>query len=68
MIKVVSEIQCPICGAKEQHADKKHIQIRAMKYCDKGKWYSQCLVCSGGYDKPDGMFTEKNHQADKGWF
>ena len=66
-IKLTDSLQCPTCGAKEEHKDGNTIQIRAYKVHDEGKWWSQCLVCSGGYDKPDGTFTEVNH-TDKGWF
>ena len=59
----VSKIGCPHCGAPEQHEDGK-VHIRAYKVYNDGQWWSQCLVCSGGYDKIYGTFTENNHTPD----
>lgn len=59
---------CPKCGATEDHPhDRTKILIRACKlFDDKGAW-SQCLVCSGFYDK-DLSETPENHNPEKGWF
>lgn len=60
---------CPICGAEEDHpTDKDKILVRGYKITDKeGNIWSQCLVCSGGYDK-DLNWNEKSHDPEKGWF
>lgn len=69
VIKLINkELSCPNCGALESHPDENTIQIRAYKVHDEGVWWSQCLVCSGGYDKPNGIFTQANHNVDAGWF
>ena len=69
MMVVIDSPVCPTCGAQEEHPTNDHeIQLRVNKVHDQGKWWSQCLVCSGGYDKVNGVFTESNHQSDKGWF
>ena len=65
---VVTELVCPVCGAEESHPTDDAIQIRGNKVHDHGKWWSQCLVCSGGYDKPGGVFTEASHDPKLGWF
>lgn len=66
---IVQEVQCPTCGAGEMHEDGDKLNIRGFKVCtDDGYWWSQCLVCSGGYDKLNGTFTEANHDSEKGWF
>ena len=65
---VVKELQCPTCGAPEMHSEN-HIHVRGHKVCDQlGEWWSQCLVCSGYYDKPFGTANVANHDPDKGWF
>jgi len=65
----IPEIICPVCGVTEEHPTEEGvIQIRGNKIHDEGVWWSQCLVCSGGYDKPNGIFTEANHNDNKGWF
>lgn len=63
----VRESVCPKCGAKELHKNGM-LQIRGMKFFTGKSWESQCLVCSGGYDKINGVFTQKNHDPKKGWF
>jgi len=68
MITVIDDLKCPICGAEEDHPDDGCIQIRGCKVHDQGRWWSQCLICSGGYDKIGGTFTEVNHDSAKGWF
>ncbi len=66
---IVKGLQCPTCGATEAHpTDSSTIQIRAYKVCIDETWYSQCLVCSGGYDKVGGTCEEARHNPDKGWF
>lgn len=64
----VKELVCPVCGAAEMHSDGKHIHIRGFKVHHSNHWWSQCLVCSGGYDKPNGTYTPENHDGNKGWF
>ena len=63
----MNEIICPICSAPEAHSSGM-IHIRGNKVHSNNSWHSQCLVCSGGYDKPFGKFTEENHDPKKGWF
>ncbi len=59
---------CPECGAEELHESGKMVHIRVNKVSINSVWSSHCLVCSGGYDKIDGEFTEANHDPTKGWF
>lgn len=73
-ITVVDGLQCPTCGAGELHpadADKpigeKRWLLRPFKVGDEHGWWSQCLVCSGFYDKDLNEQPEK-HDASKGWF
>jgi len=62
-------MECPVCGVTEHHPTQDGVvQLRGNKVYDQGVWWSQCLVCSGGYDKPNGVFTEANHDPSKGWF
>jgi hypothetical protein len=64
----VKEAMCPHCGAAEMHPDGDKVLIRAFKVAlEDGYWWSQCLVCSGGYDK-DLVWHQDNHNPDKGWF
>lgn len=71
----VSDCICPNCGAEETHpadAAKKvyeqRLLIRGFKVCDsKGYWWSQCLVCSGAYNK-ELVYNQENHNGNKGWF
>ena len=60
------EVTCPTCGAPEMNGDVLHLRVNKVHV--NGQWNSQCLVCSGGYDKPFGKFTEENHDPKKGWF
>jgi hypothetical protein len=74
----VKSIQCPHCGAQETHPTLKYecaghtmsaVLIRGFKVLitpERG-WESQCLVCSGYYDKNLNV-TEENHNPEKGWF
>jgi hypothetical protein len=48
---VVREVKCPKCGAEEMHPNKAWVLIRGFKVHHSGKWWSQCLVCAGFYDK-----------------
>jgi hypothetical protein len=66
-IEILNEVRCPTCGAPEVHSDTK-IHIRVSKVHDGHGWSSQCLVCSGGYDKPFGTYHEPDHDPEKGWF
>jgi hypothetical protein len=62
------EITCPDCGAKETHKEGGQ-QIRVHQAHQKGYgWFSQCLVCSGGYDRPNGTFSLDTHNSKLGWF
>jgi hypothetical protein len=64
---VVKDVSCPKCGAGEMHPDGKHVLIRGFKVCDaKGHWWSQCLVCAGGYDAD--LNPVKEFDRNKGWF
>jgi len=68
-VMLINSPTCPTCGATEEHAtNDSEIQIRVNKIHDQGVWWSQCLVCSGGYDEPNGVFTEANHNKHNGWF
>ena len=65
---IVKEVKCPKCGAEEMHPDGQHVLFRGFKVCDaKGHWWSQCLICSGCYDK-DLVAHQENHDPNKGWF
>jgi hypothetical protein len=64
----VKELTCPVCGAKEVHSNGTHVHIRGFKVHDQNHWWSQCLVCSGGYDRINGAYTHANHDGNKGWF
>jgi len=59
-------IQCPTCSATEMHPDGKRLLIRADKVCVRGRWLSQCLVCSGYYDSQ--LNEAGQHDGRKGWF
>ena len=71
---VIDGLQCPRCGVGETHPEDAHkellerrLTIRGFKI-DMGKgWESQCLVCSGYYDK-DLKETPQKHDGNKGWF
>ena len=68
-MRILKDIVCPVCGAAENHpTDYCCIQLRVYKVFDQGSWWSQCLICSGGYDKPGGVFDESKHDPEKGWF
>ena len=66
-IDIVNGVTCPVCGAPEMNGDLLHIRVNKVSM-DGVHWESQCLVCSGGYDKPFGVFNERNHDPNKGWF
>lgn len=74
-ITVVDDLTCPTCGCGETHPHDAHIEksyerrltIRAFKVETDGHWWSQCLVCSGYYDK-DLNETPDNWDRNKGWF
>ena len=73
-ITVVSGLRCPTCGAGEEHPDNTgnietdEVLIRAFKVqLDDGHWWSQCLVCSGGYDE-NLVWHQDRHDPEKGWF
>lgn len=66
-IRLAPPLKCPKCGAVEEHPDGEHIVIRGLKVHDQGKWWSQCLRCSGGYDA-NLVWNAANHNPDKGWF
>lgn len=73
-IKVVSSITCPTCGNGEIHPTLMaeygpKVLIRTFKVLiDQARgWESQCLVCSGYYDK-DLNETPENHNPELGWF
>lgn len=62
---------CPECTAPESHPrEEGKILIRAFKVSDKeGRWWSQCLVCSGFYkDLKTLELQPEKHDKDKGWF
>jgi hypothetical protein len=62
------QITCPNCGATEKHpTDKNSVLIRAFKLTDKWGSWSQCLVCSGGYNASLVWHRDK-HDPEKGWF
>ena len=68
MFTVVT-VKCPKCGAEECHPTQPVVLIRGCKHRDEqGNWWSQCLVCAGGYSKDLSVFTEANHNPSKGWF
>lgn len=58
---------CPKCGAEENHPTENAVLIRACKVEDEQGTWSQCLVCSGGYNEAL-VFNQQNHDPDKGWF
>jgi hypothetical protein len=62
----VKEVTCPKCGAEEMHPNGEQLLIRGFKVYNNGKWRSQCLVCSGAYDKDLKMTND--HNPNKGWF
>lgn len=70
----VKECKCPKCGAEETHPEdagkpilERRLLIRGFKVYHDNHWWSQCLVCSGFYDK-DLNSTPENNDGDKGWF
>jgi len=61
-------VRCPVCGSYESHpTEPRLILIRAFKVHDVGRWWSQCLVCAGHYDK-NLVSTPENFDKTKGWF
>jgi hypothetical protein len=63
-----NKLQCTACGAEEQHPTKAtKILIRGYKVSHHGRWWSQCLVCSGYWDEQLNE-TPLNHNPNKGWF
>ena len=76
MVIHVSDCTCTRCGATEIHPDdsekplfERRLQVRGFKFADaQGYWWSQCLVCSGAYDRPGGTYTPENHDPNAGWF
>lgn len=66
-ITVVSDLTCPTCGSGEMHPNGENILIRGFKVHHGGHWWSQCLVCSGYYDK-DLVPQPDKWDRDKGWF
>jgi len=50
------------------HPDGKRLLIRADKVCVRGRWLSQCLVCSGYYDAQLNETVPDQHDRSKGWF
>ena len=59
--------KCPVCGAEEMHPNGHQLLIRGFKVFDTDGARSQCLVCSGGYNK-DLEWTQSSHDTSKGWF
>jgi hypothetical protein len=67
-IHVCNDVFCPRCGAGELHPkDSSKVLIRVNKVSLHGVWYSQCLVCSGYYDKAL-VPTPDKHDPKTGWF
>jgi len=65
----VSDVKCPTCGANEMHPTEQKLLIRGFKVCDeKGRWWSQCLVCAGYYDKATLLETPDKFDRNAGWF
>ena len=70
---VIQEIKCPKCGAEEtfiNKAGKELLLIRGYKVHDNGRWWSQCLVCSGYYPDPNNLeISNENYNTDNAyWF
>lgn len=62
-------ITCPSCGCRELTDDGNQLHIRAYKVTTQdGLCWSQCLVCAGYYDKPNGQYVIENGVGRKGWF
>jgi hypothetical protein len=70
VVKVVAGLRCPRCHNGEEHPHSKEmILIRGFKVCDKrGRWWSQCLVCSGYYNPLTLAVTPDSHNPEEGWF
>lgn len=66
--RVVVGLQCPKCGACEMHPTQDLLLIHGFKVSDDDGWWSQCLVCSGGWSKDLSAFDESKHNGNKGWF
>jgi hypothetical protein len=66
MIAVTTELECPTCKSPEMHPNNEWCLIRAYKVHDEGKWWSQCLVCAGYYDK--NLKPIKGKKPEGGWF
>jgi predicted dithiol-disulfide oxidoreductase (DUF899 family) len=65
----ISDVTCPRCGAEEMHENGEELlQVRGYKVMIGNTWHSQCLVCSGGYDRINGEFNENRHDGNAGWF
>lgn len=77
-IVIKNDLTCPNCGITETVADYPDvIFIRGFKVHDRGHWWSQCLVCSGGWQKADVIgyhdkqvweWDQEKHDPKKGWF
>jgi hypothetical protein len=64
------ELSCTTCGAEETHPrETGKVLIRAYKVCDeRGRWWSQCLICSGHYRAVSLDENPANHNPKAGWF
>lgn len=61
-------LRCPGCGNGEMHPHRRALIIRGYKVIDaKGVAWSQCLRCSGYYDKYLKEYPH-NHRPHLGWF
>jgi hypothetical protein len=67
---VVKDVECPRCHNGEMHPNGKNLLIRGYKICDeKGRWWSQCLFCSGYYNNDMSPVPYEQVDRNKGyWF
>ena len=65
---IIKDVKCPQCGAQEMHPDGKHVLIRAYKVSDARGWWSECLVCSGHYDKELNIIDGPHDKSKSYWF
>jgi hypothetical protein len=64
----VSAVRCPRCGATEMHPNGRWLLIRGFKVHDRGRWWSQCLVCAGYYNSDLTLAGSEWDRPDGGWF
>ena len=65
---ILNGVQCPVCLVGEQHPSQPSARLILVRVLnDSGRWFSQCLVCAGLWDR-DLRLSRKTFDEKKGWF